>query len=73
MTPGNDDIDKLVAELRDERNIHFSEVALCRRAADALERATRLIRPLCDRAPESPGCLWPKCDCGIPSPDGEAV
>lgn len=34
-------------------------------ALAAIERAGRLIRTLCNRAPESPGCLWPDgCDCG---------
>jgi hypothetical protein len=29
-------IDEIVRELRDERNIHFAEVKLCAKAADAL-------------------------------------
>jgi hypothetical protein len=28
-----------------------------------IDRATRLIRTLCNAAPESPGCLYSRCDC----------
>lgn len=30
----------------------------------ANERANRLIQRLCNAAKESPGCIWPACDCG---------
>lgn len=34
------------------------------KAATEIDRATRLIRTWCNAAPESPGCLYPGCDCG---------
>ncbi len=36
--------DDLVKRLRDEGNIHFSEVDLCREAADRLERMEEALR-----------------------------
>ena len=30
-------------------------------------RSDHMIRKLCNAAPESPGCIWPKCDCGTGS------
>lgn len=41
-----------------------SDVMALLLAAEEGERAGRLIRTLCNKAKDSPGCLWPKCDCG---------
>lgn len=65
MTPRND----IVARLREKQrkckgSARMDAWRTYGEAADELERAHRLIRRLCNAAPESPGCLYPSCDCG---------